>query len=233
VGFASVAISFGPFLYASFVELSGLTAILSILLLGPVFPAPLNCSKLSSVRSEPPHASGVLVAAFRRTKVHHAAVLMQRNRQILCHMHAANRVAYQPPLRRAVLRPAGHSPALLRVCRSAAQHPRDRAPQQRYRPGQNQHPKQKPKHSSNESHFRVLRWAAWLFQSFTKPLCRPEASVCKGKRASQTKTCDFNTLRGERGHYLCEGNGTSLDLSCLLSITWRRQSRPERALATT
>src|SRR6516165_10736834 len=99
-------------------------------------------------------------------------------------MHAANRVANKP-LASGGFRHRLTPPGRASLARSST----EKSPQKRNAPGEHDQPKQKPQDASQNLHTLSPR---------EKPLSRAEPSVCNGKRARQTKMCDFNGLRGGR-----------------------------------
>jgi len=79
--------------------------------------------------------SCILIAAGRRAKVQDLAPGRQRNRSLFRDVHAADRIADQPPRTDRMLLVRCSFAACGRI-KESAQHPGHRAPQQRHGPAQ-------------------------------------------------------------------------------------------------
>jgi len=105
-----------------------------------------------------------------------------RNGQFFGDMHSAKWIANQPLVRGRIL-----YRLILTDSSRVAEHPSQESFQKRNAPGNHQQPKQKPKDACQNPHALLPR---------QQTPQTGEASVCGGKRARQTKMCDFNRLRG-------------------------------------
>jgi len=149
----------------------------------------LNQNSLRVCR-KPLSAADIRVAARDGAKVQELAAFAYRDGQRLVHVHPADRVSHQAPRSSGRLRRSRDILPPLRHGSSILQHPAEDVAKQPNAPRYNQHPKQKPHSPSKKCHGSqnqaLKQW---------NPPCPTQASVCKGKRGSQTKRRNFNGLR--------------------------------------
>src|SRR5438445_6917949 len=91
VGFATVAIGVGPFVYAIYLRSSVFT--------WPILQIRSKENSVLTICRKLLHIGGVRVAAGMGAKVEKLAPFPERNGERFVHVHAANRVAHQPARR--------------------------------------------------------------------------------------------------------------------------------------
>src|SRR5215469_1462659 len=183
-GFASVAISFGPFVCSIYPRISKFT--------WPVFPIiPLEL-RLSVCR-ELSRAGDMSIAASQGTEMQQLAIFAQRNGKRFINMHAAYGIAYQTVGTRRSLWCCGTGSVLLLLGGGVFQHPAENAAKKPRAPRDHQQPKQKPGDASKKCHRNKTPQRGI-------PLYPNKVSLCKGKRGSQTKRRNFKGLRRHSGN---------------------------------
>jgi hypothetical protein len=176
-----VAIGFGPFLYAALHKLARLRFIAVLFWIDPK----INFGgRILGVGRKLLLVSGVAITASHRAEMHNLIAGAQRNRPIFRDVDAANRIANQPPGAGALFPGCGCALAMCGWIHYSTQHPDDCAPQQRYAPAQYQQPNQKSHNLGKKAASSLLALVGSIL------------IVCKGKRRSQTKSSNFNGLRG-------------------------------------
>src|SRR5208283_103670 len=138
-GFATVAISFGPFLCSC----------LNSPACCRTEPLSLHCN--SGVGRKLPWLAHKLVPAFLGAEENSLSVILFRNRKSLGEMHTAHRVSNQLPRHRI----ARHIHGLIPVAHGTA-HTVHQPPEQGNTPGRDHHPKEKSENARNKCH-RISR----------------------------------------------------------------------------
>jgi hypothetical protein len=147
VGFATVAIGVGPFVYSMNFPSECFAS------LGPgTISVSVQTQMCSPIGSKLSGAVYIRIAAGDRAKVHQLASLAQRNGKRFIHMHAANGVLYQPPRCASRLGCGSVSQVLLRGKLGLPEQPANEAAQQPHAPGEYQQPEQEPRDTSKHGH---------------------------------------------------------------------------------
>src|SRR5262249_46387829 len=132
-GFATVAISVGPFVCSVYPRISKCT-----------WPNLRISSNGLSVCCKLPGARNIGIAARHRTEMHELVALAQWNRKRFIHMHAAHGVAHESPRTPRLRRCGGSSSVLLRHRTGVFQQRTENPAKKPHAPRNHEQPKQKP-----------------------------------------------------------------------------------------